>query len=492
MLDRSLRRRLALASAVILLAALAATFVAVYRGTGRELRRQVDRELRGDADAFARRGVSGETGGTVLASARRYVQAQPFRASVRLLYADVPGGGLATNEPEVLGVAHERGESAERQAGEDRQAQSLRRAAPGFSVVALADVGHVRLYTRRILRTGRRLATIGVGEPLRPVERAQSDVARTFLVAGALTLLTALLVAYLLAARLTRPLDRMAGVAAQVDAGDLSPRMSGPDARAEMRTLAHTFDRMLDRLESAFAQQREFVSDASHELRTPLTVIRGQLDVLDRQARPVADEVHRVHQLVQTELGRMERLIEDLLLLARAEQERFLRREPIAIVPYLSQLLEDAARTAERSFELGPVPAGVLDGDPDKLAQALRNLLANAIEHTQPGGVVALGAGVDAHHLRIEVEDDGPGVPTSERQRVFDRFHRTDASRSRRTGGTGLGLAIVRAVVRAHQGQVWIEARPRGGTRIVVELPGFRAHPVPVAAPGPLAPPPGS
>ncbi len=479
--ELSLRWRLALAMAVILLAALGATFVAVYRGTGRELRRQIDRELRGDADTFARRGVSGDGPRDVLVSARRYVQAQPFRASARLLFADVPGQGVATNEPEVLGVVHERGESAERQAAEDRQSRALRFAATGFSVVAVSDVGRLRLYSRRIQRAGRPLVTIGVGEPLRPAQRAQSDIARTFLVAGALTLLTALLASYLLAARLTRPLARMVRVAARVDAGDLSPRMAGLDARAEVRVLGRAFDRMLDRLEAAFAQQRDFVSDASHELRTPLTVIRGQLDVLDRQEHPSPDEMRRVHQLAQTELRRMERLVEDLLLLAHSEDERFLRREAIVLAPYLAALMDGAAGTADRTFKLATVPAGILHADPDKLAQALRNLLANAIEHTQTGGLVALRAHAAAGRLRIEVQDDGPGIPASERNRVFERFHRTDESRSRRTGGTGLGLAIVRAVIQAHQGQVSIEAGPRGGTRVLVELDGFIAAHEPLA-----------
>jgi signal transduction histidine kinase len=152
---------------------------------------------------------------------------------------------------------------------------------------------------------------------------------------------------------------------------------------------------------------------------------------------------------------------------------------------------------ADRRFELaGSVPEGVLDGDPDRLAQALRNLIGNAIEHTAPEvGVVRLR--VETMHggrLRLLVEDDGPGIPTEQRERVFDRFHRTDSARDRASGGTGLGLSIVRAIALAHGGDVSAGSSPEGGARIELVLPGFtpnalpdsaqRAHPV---APAPLA-----
>jgi signal transduction histidine kinase len=236
---------------------------------------------------------------------------------------------------------------------------------------------------------------------------------------------------------------------------------------------------MLDRLEEAFARQQAFVSDASHELRTPLTAIRGQVEVLARNEHPEAADVRRVQRLVSAEVDRMTRLTEDLLLLAHTDETRLVQREPIDLSPLLEDLLASVEPTAERAFGLDlNGTTGVLNADRDRVAQALRNLLRNAIEQTQPGGRVELGArDAGEGRVRIWVDDDGPGIPPEERERVFDRFHRADSARDRRAGGTGLGLAIVAAIVTAHGGTVWATAAPLGGARVVIELPGYRFPP---------------
>jgi two-component system, OmpR family, sensor kinase len=234
---------------------------------------------------------------------------------------------------------------------------------------------------------------------------------------------------------------------------------------------------MLDRLTDAFAGQRAFVADASHELRTPLTVIRGQLELLAAQSKPSQREVRRVEELVQAEVGRIARLVDDLLLLAKAEQTEFLRVEAIDLPEYVRGLWDGMSLLATRRFELGEMPAGVLRADPDRVAQALRNLISNAIDHTTvEEGLVCLY--VDQPRMgwiRFAVEDDGPGIPADQRERVFDRFHRTDAARDRASGGTGLGLAIVRAIAQAHGGWVTAATGAQGGARVELELPGFRA-----------------
>ena len=142
---------------------------------------------------------------------------------------------------------------------------------------------------------------------------------------------------------------------------------------------------MLDRLTAAFAGQRAFVADASHELRTPLTVIRGQIELLARLHNPPAAEVRRVERLVGAEIARITRMVDDLLLLAKTEHNEFLRREPIDLVPFVQELWRVEVALAARRFELGSVPAGTLTADPDRLTQALRNLLANAIQSTAEG-----------------------------------------------------------------------------------------------------------
>jgi signal transduction histidine kinase len=242
-----------------------------------------------------------------------------------------------------------------------------------------------------------------------------------------------------------------------------------------VRVLAEAFNHMLDRLTAAFAGQRAFVADASHELRTPLTVIRGQLEVLAAQNRPSGDEVRRVERLVQAEIARVSRLVDDLLLLAKTEQTTFLVIEPIDLAGWVSELWDGMSVLAQRRFELGPVPKGTLQADPDRLAQALRNLVANAIEHTDPErGVVRMQIEVvGSESIRFVMEDDGLGIPADQLERVFDRFHRTDAARDRASGGTGLGLAIVRAIAEAHGGSVRAARSSLGGARIELELPGF-------------------
>src|SRR5437763_5963109 len=184
----------------------------------------------------------------------------------------------------------------------------------------------------------------------------------------------------------------MAQVATRVDAGDLGPRMEISSGRVdEVKVLAEAFNRMLDRLSEAFAGQRKFVADASHELRTPLTVISGQLEVLAAQESPSSAEVTRVERLVRAEITRISRLVDDLLVLAQAERTDFLRIETVDLRPLVTDLWDGLSLTAERRFELGAIVDGTLHADPDRVAQALRNLARNAIEHTAEGdGLVRL------------------------------------------------------------------------------------------------------
>jgi signal transduction histidine kinase len=273
------------------------------------------------------------------------------------------------------------------------------------------------------------------------------------------------------------PLRRITAVAARVDGGDLQPRIPTAYARSdEVRVLADAFNHMLDRLADAFAGQREFVADASHELRTPLTVIRGQLEVLAAQPDPTGNEVRRVERLVQAEITRISRLVDDLLLLAQSEHTGFLRIEAIELTTFVEELWDGVSLTAERRFELGAIPPGILQADPDRLAQALRNLARNAIEHTvAPDGLVRLELEhVQPDLVRFTVIDDGPGIPPSELERVFERFHRVDPARTRSAGGAGLGLAIVRAIADTHRGRAYARAAPTGeGARLALELAGF-------------------
>ena len=491
-----LRWRLAGWITLVTLLCTGIAFVAVYRGTGTQLRHQIDRELAGDAAEFAHNlgPANSSSPRRVAEAAGRYVRDQPFSASSTLLFAVVAGAGKVTNRPELFGRATpDEGETQAQQTQENRLSARLLTAGPGYSTQALPDVGNLRLLKRVVSLPGGERVTIGVGEPLAAVTHAQRSVARAFILAGILALAGALLGSYLIGSRVSSPLRRMASVAARVDAGDLHPRMHYPGGRDdEVRVLADAFNHMLDRLTEAFASQRAFVADASHELRTPLTVISGQLEVLAGQTSPPAAEVRRVEHLVRAEIIRISRLVDDLLLLANTEQTEFLRPESIDLPNYVHELWDGMSLLARRRFELGPVPQGSLRADPDRLAQALRNLVANAIEHA-PGesGLVRMRVELlAAGQIRFIVEDDGPGIPVDQRERIFDRFHRTDSARDRASGGTGLGLAIVRAIAEAHGGRVAAGRSLEGGASMELELPGFtpaRGVPIGGGAPAPAA-----
>jgi two-component system, OmpR family, sensor kinase len=480
LLPAGLRWRLAAWVAGVMLVSAVAIFLVVYSDTGTQLRRQIDRDIANDTSQLSQaiRPLTGESGKQVAAAARRYLQAQPYTATSTLLFALIPGQATISNHREVFGSASpEDGETAAQQATENDFGRRLLTPRLGYSTARVPDAGAMRIHERAVF-VGSLRVIAGAGEPLYTVERAQHSMARAFILAGAIILALALFASYLAGARVSAPLRRMASLAARVDAGDLAPRMDVcARRRDELRVLGEAFNHMLDRLEEAFRSQREFVADASHELRTPLTVMRGQLEVLAAERNPSEAELRRVETLVQAEISRMARLVEDLLLLAKAEQIDFLRLEPIDLAAFVSHLWEGVTLTAQRRFELRSVPAGTLFADPDRLAQALRNLVCNAIEHTaEDTGLVRLEverAGLEA--VRFVVIDDGPGIPADERERVFERFHRPDTARNRAAGGAGLGLAIVRAVAEAHGGDVHASEAPgtRRGTRIELVLPGY-------------------
>jgi signal transduction histidine kinase len=460
-----------------------AVFIVVYQDTGSQLRSQIKRDINDDTAQLSQmlRTLQARSAGEITAAARRYMRAQPYRATSTLLFTRVPGAPTVSNHPEVFGTqASDPRETAPEQQQEDGAGRSLGTPHLGYSTRVVPDVGPA-LILERPVDLGNITAVVGAGEPLTTVKRAQHGVARSFLVAGAAVLALALLASYLAGARVSAPLRRMASVATRVDAGDLAPRMELPSRRGdEVRVLAEAFNRMLDRLAEAFASQREFVADASHELRTPLTVIRGQLEVLAAQENPSTEEVRRVERLVQAEITRISRLVDDLLVLAQAEQTNFLRKEPVDVRSFVEDIWDGVSLTASRRFELGPVPGGSLEADPDRLAQALRNLARNAIEHTtDETGLVRLEVQrVAPAGLRFAVLDDGPGIPPQERERVFERFHRVDSARSRSNGGAGLGLAIVRAIAEAHGGHVSAADANGRGARVELVLPGFSADPV--------------
>lgn len=484
---RSLRVRITVSVGAVVLLSLAVAFVAVYRGTSGNLRSQLDGDLRGDITELRAAVTKGSatTAGAVR-RARTYVTTQRFRPTSELAFVVAGQSAPVTNQPELLGLAGvEADESSSEQRREDAAGTRLLRSPSGYSTASFPDLGQVRVLVRSVSIAGRPVR-LGIAQSLQPVTRAEEGVRRAFVLAAILALAAAAAAGFLVATRTAAPLRRMARVAGEVEAGDLAPRMAIAGRDDEIQALAHAFDQMLDRLEDAFARQAAFVADASHELRTPLTVIRGQFEVLAMSSAPSADEVRRVERIVRVEIDRMNRLVDDLMLLATSGDEGFLHRADVSLPAFLGELT-DGMRTQVPGLELDPVPDVTVRADPDRLAQAIRNLLTNAVIHAPGGGTVHLRAAAAVTGVvRIEVDDHGPGVDPADRDAVFGRFHRLDGARDRAAGGAGLGLSIVQAIAEAHGGRATVAEAPGGGARFAIDLPAGNprsgATPPPVAA----------
>jgi len=290
-----------------------------------------------------------------------------------------------------------------------------------------------------------------------------------------------------------RPLREVEDTASAIATGDLSRRVADDDPRTEVGRLGAAFNTMLARIEESFRaraasedearrseeKMRRFVADASHELRTPLTSIRGfaELHRLQRGAPPRAGvaDVGRSMDRIESEATRMGLLVEDLLLLARLDQERPLASEPVDLLTVAADVVHDSsARAPGRAVRLVAVPSPVppvVAGDDPRLRQVLTNLVDNALQHAPAGSPVEVRVGTDATRAVVDVVDHGPGLTPSEKEHVFERFWRADASRNREDGGAGLGLAIVSALVARHGGTVEVADTPGGGATFRLRLP---------------------
>jgi two-component system, OmpR family, sensor kinase len=309
--------------------------------------------------------------------------------------------------------------------------------------------------------------------------------------AGVLVLLG--LLAYVLVRSSLRPLVAVEHTAEAIAAGDLTRRVPEADPRTEVGGLAKALNVMLGQIETAFderraseaaaltseARMRRFIADASHELRTPLTSIRGFAE-LYRQGGGADPEVAKIIGRIERHATRMGVLVDDLLLLARLDQQRPLERHPVDLLALATDAIMDARVTAPdhmlrlRTGGAGDdedVEAAVVLGDEVRLRQVLGNLVTNALMHTPAGTEVTVYVGTEDGHAILEVADNGPGMSADDAERVFERFYRTDPSRTRAHGGTGLGLSIVAALVAAHGGDVTVQTSQGQGATFRVRLP---------------------
>ena len=330
-------------------------------------------------------------------------------------------------------------------------------------------------------------AAVVMALPTQGVTDALNELRFGTLVLGLSVILLVCFLGWLAIRRSFRPLVEVEETAAAIAAGDLSRRIPERPSSTEVGRLTSSLNGMLTQIESAFRQReaseartRRFAADASHELRTPLVSIRGFAELYRQGAVPV-DEVPRTMRRIEDEAKRLGSLVEDLLLLARLDEQRPGRHEPVDLAVLANDAVHDArGLDAARPVALaglnghGPQPA-VVTGDEDRLRQVVANLVANAVRHTPGGTAIEVAVGRDAGAAVLEVRDHGHGLTPEQAQRVFERFYRVDSSRRRGTGGgSGLGLSIVAAVVAAHGGGVQVLPTPGGGATFRVVLPGRR------------------
>ena len=296
------------------------------------------------------------------------------------------------------------------------------------------------------------------------------------IVSGAV-LIVASLLAFFAAGRVLAPLRVLRTTARSITESDLSRRIP-VESDDELGDLAHTFNSMLDRLEVAFETQRDFIRDASHELRTPITIVRGHLEVMGDDP----EERRATIALVTDELDRMSRLVENLLLLARAERSDFLDLGPVALDDLAAELLAKASALAPRDWQLDRRGSATLTADRQRLTQAMMNLAANAAQHTSEGDGITIAVGVERNRALLSVKDTGPGVDPRDRKRIFQRFARGTRER-RRSEGAGLGLAIVRAIAEAHGGRVELRSASGPGAEFTLVIPLHAPRAAPAAEP---------
>ncbi|MCV7206657.1 sensor histidine kinase [Mycolicibacterium peregrinum] len=302
-------------------------------------------------------------------------------------------------------------------------------------------------------------------------ENTVQAVALLLCASAPLVIAVVAVVTYVLVKRSLRSVDAIRARVAEISTSDLAERVPQPDSHDEIAALADTMNKMLARLETGHNAQRQFVGDASHELRSPLATIISALDVA--QAHPELLDQDLLEQTLVPEAQRMQSLIDDLLLLARADEQGLqLRMEELDLGPVI-ETDADRLRRATRLAVHTDIGETRLSGDARALARVLRNLTDNAARHAHSR--IDVTSREQDGTVELIIADDGPGIPESDRLRVFDRFVRLDSDRSRNGGGTGLGLAIVSEIVAAHGGSIAMTERPGGGTAVRVQLPVRRS-----------------
>lgn len=447
-----LRTRLTLWYAGIMAVGLLFYGAAVYSILVVSLTRQVDEALARTAEDIRqtfRRDVEGVSFSPL---------ALDFTASIYAQVWDDGGSLVARNVPQLE---------------EPFDARHLEGEQSTYSTVSLGSVP-LRVLTYPLVTTpeGDLVGHLQLAASLQTVEAARQLVLTVLAVGGVLAVGFAALVGWSTAGAALRPLNTVTETALQITrADDLSRRipLRGPP-RDEVGRLTAAFNETLERLERVFETQRRFMADVSHELRTPLTVIRGNMDLIRRTGKADDESL----EAVVSEVDRMTRLVQDILILSQAESGKLpLGKEIVELDTLLLEGFQQAKLLAQgrQEVRLSQEDQARVLGDRDRLKQVILNLAANAIEHTPSGGVVTMGLACVDEWARLTVSDTGPGIPQTELPHIFERFYRVDRSRTRASGGAGLGLSIAYWITRMHGGRIEVASIEGQGSTFSVWLP---------------------
>lgn len=393
--------------------------------------------------------------------------------------------GLLQLSPHMLQVIDERGRIADENLVSPKDHMSvdidalmkLPISETYFASVRLESGEHLRVATRRVKdHEGEGTYFIRLGQSLEAVQSARRRALIVLAFAIPLALLLGSFGGLLLVNQALSPVDRITNTAELIAQGDLTERVPTPAKMDEIGRLAATFNHMISRLQAAFERQKQFTSDASHELRTPLAVMRGDIEITLRRERP-PEEYQRVLTSNLEEIIRLTRLIEDLLMLARADSGRVeLRCEPVDLNQLCQQMAEyitPLAMQREQTLTYdSPGQTITINADLQRIKQMLLNLLDNAIKYTDLGGKITLSLQANDKQAVITLTDTGRGIPTEDLPHIFERFFRRSAKTSDRSAsGFGLGLSIVKWIVDSHIGKIEATSAAGQGTIFVVKFP---------------------
>ncbi|AFY54984.1 signal transduction histidine kinase [Rivularia sp. PCC 7116] len=329
-----------------------------------------------------------------------------------------------------------------------------------------SDTGGIIYLSQPVKIKGETLGVLVVAHTIKGERDEVIEAVGVVIQVSSIVICIALLLSWIASGKILAPLRSFSVTARSISESDLSQRIPvrGKDELAEV---ANTFNEMMDRLEATFTTQRNFINDAGHELRTPITIIRGHLELMDRDD---SEEVEETANLVIDELDRMSRFVEDLILLTKAERPDFLQLATVDVENFTQELFVKAQALAERNWCLDNSAKGMVIFDRQRLTQAVMNLAQNAAQHTTNTDTITIGSSIDRGKMKFWVRDMGEGIKDTDKSRIFERFARAANSR-RRSEGAGLGLSIVKAIAEAHQGEVTLESRFGKGANFCIILP---------------------